>query len=347
MQFTMKTIRVLLAGLGTVNRGWLEVLAAKAADLRNVGVNFVVVGVSDSSGVAFQEDGFVPDALIRLKREGRKVNTLKGFRPGVTTSSMPVHCDADLLIESTPGNLITGEPGLSTVRAALRRKMHVVLANKTPLILGFDELRTLCVAHGRKIAYSATVCGGLPVVNVLQRDLRLAQVKCIRGIFNATSNFVLQELERGGTLEAAIREAQRLGAAEADPSHDLHGHDAANKLYIILKSMEGFTGNFSEIQTTGIQGITAQDLLVAKTRGNTIKLLAEAVLEAGAWRLSVQPAELSARSFLGGCEGWEMGFEIETDLYERICMKNYEADPLGTSAAVMRDCLDVVGGYAY
>lgn len=340
----MKTIRVMLAGLGTVNRGWLEVLVAKAAGLQDAGVHFVVVGVSDSSGVAFQEDGFNPDALVRLKREGKKVSALKGFRSAVATSGMPAHCDADLIIESTPGNLKTGEPGLSTVRAALKRKMHVVLANKTPLILGFDELRTLSVAQGRKIAYSATVCGGLPVVNVLQRDLRLAQVKCIRGIFNATSNFVLQELERGGTLEAAIREAQRLGAAEADPSHDLHGHDTANKLYIILKSMEGFAGNFSDIRTTGIQGITAQDLLAARARGNTIKLLAEAVYEAGAWRLSVQPAELSTRSFLGGCEGWEMGFEVETDLYEKICMKNYEADPLGTSAAVMRDCLDIVAG---
>jgi homoserine dehydrogenase len=339
----MKTIRVLLAGLGAVNKGWLEVLISKASGLRDLGVNFVVVGVSDSAGVAYRDDGFMPETILDLKREGKKVNALEGFKPGMHSALMPVHCSADLLIESTPGNLETGEPGLSTVRAALKQKMHVVLANKSPLILGFDDLQRLCVEHGRKIAYSATVCGGLPVVNVLRRDLRLAKVNRIRGIFNATSNFVLRELERGGTLEAAIREAQRLGAAEADPSHDLHGHDTANKLYIIMKSMAGFEGSFSDIRTTGIQGIAAQDILEARKRGNTIKLLAEAVQRAGSWSLSVQPTELPAASFLGGCEGWEMGFEIETDLYEKICMKNYEADPLGTSAAVMRDCLGVVG----
>lgn len=339
----MKTVRILLAGLGAVNRGCLDILVTKAAGLRDIGVNFVVVGVSDSAGVAYRDAGFAPETILRLKREGKKVNALEGFQPGLTTTLMPVHCPADLLIESTPGNLDTGEPGLSTVRAALKHKVHVVLANKTPLILGFDELQKLSLENGRKIAYSATVCGGLPVVNVLRRDLRLAKAKRIRGIFNATSNFVLRELEGGGTLEAAIREAQRLGAAEADPSHDLHGHDTANKLYIIMKSVGGFEGGYSDIRTTGIQGISAQDLLAARKRGNTIKLVAEAVREEGSWLLSVEPKELPTASFLGGCEGWEMGFEIETDLYEKICMKNYEADPMGTSAAVVRDCLDVIG----
>lgn len=338
----MKTIRVGLAGLGTVNRGWLEILTSKSLTLQGMGMNFVVVAVSDSSGVAFHPEGFEPATLLRLKKEGKKVSALKEFQSGIRSEELPERCGGDLIIEATPGNLNTGEPGLSTVRAALNGGMHVVIANKTPLILGFDELHALSRQHGGSIAYSATVCGGLPVVNVLRRDLRLANVKRIRGVFNATSNFVLQELERGGTLEAAIGEAQRLGAAEADPSHDLHGHDTANKLFIIMKSLEGYSGRFSDIQTLGIQGVTAEDLRAARTRGNTIKLIAEAEQEGGSWRLSVQPAEIPAASFLGGCAGWEMGFEVETDLYERICLKNYEADPLGTSAAVMRDCLDIV-----
>ncbi len=220
--------------------------------------------------------------------------------------------------------------------------MSVVFANKTPLVFAFDELSALCKKHGGKMAYSATVCGGLPVVNVLQRDLKLARVRRIRGIFNATSNFVLCQLENGGTLDKAIAEAQRLGAAEADPSHDLHGSDTANKLFIIMKSFTQFTGSIGNIRTQGIQHITSGDLATAQARGNIIKLVAEALPEGDQWKLSVAPAELPRTSFLGSCEGWEMGFEIETDLYEKICMKNYEADPVGTSAAVMRDCLDVI-----
>ena len=259
----------------------------------------MVVGVSDSSGVAWQQEGFAPEELLALRRGGRKVNSLKGFLPGIGSGLLPSVAVADLLIEATPGNLKTGEPGLSTVRAALSKGMHVVLANKSPLVLAFDALQNLCFDGGPRMAYSATVCGGLPVINVIQRDLRLARVKRVRGIFNATSNFVLRELEYGGNLMSAIQEAQRLGAAEADPAHDLRGHDSANKLYIIMKSLGGYDGRFDEIRVTGIQEVSAEQLIAARSHGKAIKLLAEAVVESGTWRLSVQPTELPADSFLG------------------------------------------------
>jgi homoserine dehydrogenase len=223
--------------------------------------------------------------------------------------------------------------------------MSVVLADKTPLVFAFDELQYLCTKHSAKMAFSATVCGGLPVINVLSRDLKLVTVRRIRGIFNATSNFVLRELENGGSLSEAITEAQRLGAAEANPSHDLDGHDTANKLFIIMKSFASFSGTIADISTEGIQGIDRTMLSEAHSRGNIIKLVAEAQPHGDLWNLSVKPVELPRYSFLGSCDGWEMGFEIETDLYERICMKNYEADPLGTCAAVMRDCIALSSGF--
>lgn len=336
------TLRTILIGLGTVNLGWLRILHAKRDELlRNYAVTFEIVGVADSSGIAIDENGYAIEGLLTLKLSHRKAEDLPGFLPGVSTQEILNHVTANLLIESSPANIVDGEPGLSVVRAAIGKGMGVVMANKTPLVFAFDELKSLCAKYGGRMAYSATVCGGLPVVNVLQRDLKLATVKRIRGIFNATSNFVLRELERGGTLADAIREAQHLGAAEADPSHDLHGHDTANKLFIILKSFTTYAGTIADIQIQGIQNITPADLTAAKSRGNIIKLVAEAMPSATGWQLTVAPVELPRISFLGSCEGWEMGFEIETDLYEKICMKNYEADPVGTSAAVMRDCLEV------
>lgn len=337
----IKTVRTALAGLGAVNRGWLNLLSARRAALRDRGIDYQVVAVADSSGVAIRTEGFEPHELLDLKSSGGNVRQLTGFLAGVRTEEMTDHTPVALLIESTAGNLRTGQPGLALVKSALKKNCGVVLANKAPLVLAFDELIHLCDLHGGRLAYSATVCGGLPVVNVLQRDLKLARIKAIRGVFNATSNFVLRELERGGTLEDAVKEAQRLGAAEADPTHDLHGHDTANKLFIILKSATDFSGQIADIRTTGIQEVSYRDLQEAKGRGRTIKLVAEAIPGEASWQLSVSPVEIPRGSFLGSCEGWEMGVEIETDLYEKICMKNYEADPLGTSAAVMRDCLDI------
>lgn len=335
-----QTIRTLLIGLGTVNIGWLKILQQKQKALQeDYQVDFAVVGVADSSGVAVNDAGWSTEEIIALKTRRNHVSDLEGFLSGVSTQDITQHVHADLLIEGSPANLVNGEPGLSTVRAALAKGLSVVLANKAPLVFAFDELQAVCVRHGGRMAYSATVCGGLPVVNVVQRDLKLASVRKIRGIFNATSNFVLRELENGGTPGDAIREAQRLGAAEADPSHDLHGHDTANKLFIIMKSLGSFGGSIEDIQTLGIQGITADHLTAARSRGNIIKLVAGAEPAGEGWKLSVAPEELSRQSFLGSCEGWEMGFEIETDLYEKICMKNFEADPVGTCAAMMRDCL--------
>lgn len=343
MKLSSKTIRTVLIGLGTVNRGWLSILLGREAALAGLGYRFLIVAVADSSGLAVNRDGYPVEKLLSLKSTGKKVRDLDGFLPGKKTQDVMQEVSADLVIESSPANLVDGEPGLSVARSALSKGVAVVLANKTPLIFAFDELLSLSRQYGGGLAYSATVCGGLPVVNVLRRDLRLAAVRRIRGVFNATSNFVLDQLEKGGTQADAIGEAQRLGAAEADPAHDLRGHDTANKLFIIMKSCTDFNGSIGDISTEGIQEMTSHDLAVARARGEIIKLVAEATPGEAGWSLSVGPKAVSLHSFLGSCQGWEMGFEIESDLYEKICMKNYEADPLGTSAAVMRDCLDVAG----
>jgi len=148
-------------------------------------------------------------------------------------------------------------------------------------------------------------------------------------------------LENGGNLEEAIKVAQELGAAEADPSHDLDGHDTANKLFIIMKCFTDFSGSIHDISTDGIQNISQNEIIKAKDKDCKIKLVAKAERVGENWKLEVEPQELEMNSFLGSCNGWEMGLEIETDLYERISLKNYEADPVGTSAAVLRDAIDV------
>jgi len=179
------------------------------------------------------------------------------------------------------------------------------------------------------------------VINVLQRDLKLSTLIRLRGIFNATSNYILQELEKGESMSEAIKEAQRIGAAEADPTHDTHGHDTANKLFIIMKSFARFDGTINEIEVEGIQQVTPLQIAEAKASGKKIKLIATAEQYGSTWKLSVRPTEMDADSFLGSCDGWEMGIEIHTDWYESIYLKNYEADPVGTSAAVLRDAIDL------
>lgn len=337
----MKVINTVLFGLGTVNIGLLKILVDKRQELiQKYHLQFLITAVADSTGVAVNPHGFEYEELIELKRRKGKVATLSGFQRHLAKENIPDFIEADLLIESSPGNLVNGNPGLSLSKKALEKGWLVVFANKAPLIFAFDELHQLRNDYHGGIAYSATVCGGLPVINVLQRDMKLASPRRLLGIFNATTNYILQEMEKGGSMEMAIKEAQRIGAAEADPSHDTHGHDTANKLFIIMKSFTNFKGTIDDVKVEGIQNIHPQQLKDAGLRGNKIKLVAMAE-PSDNWKLSVKPMEVEAGSFLGTCNGWEMGIEIQSDLYESIAMKNYEADPVGTSAAVLRDAIEL------
>ncbi len=339
----MKRIRTVLIGLGTVNRGVLTILINQKQKIQNTyGLELIIVGVADSSGVAINANGFDYQELIQLKNQKRHVSELNGHLPEVPVENISDHIEAELLIESSPGNLKTGQPGLQVARKALRKGWSVVLANKAPLVFGFDDLHQLAKIHGGSLAYSATVCGGLPVINMLQRDLKLTTLISLKGIFNATTNYILKELENGNSIENAIKEAQQIGAAEADPSHDVNGHDTANKLFIIMKSFTDFVGAITDIHVEGIQNITSRQVLEAIETEHKIKLLAIAEKINNQWVLSVKPTVVEAKSFLGTCDGWEMGIELKTDLYENISMKNYEADPLGTSAAVLRDVLEMI-----
>jgi homoserine dehydrogenase len=339
----MNQIKTALLGLGNVNIGLIKILQKKRHLIaENHGLEFIITAVSDSTGVAVNGKGFSYEELIALKAVKGKVNQLNEYLPGISSENLPDYADASLLIESSPVNLLHGNPGLTATRRALEKGWKVVLANKAPVVFAFDELHDLAKKNHSKLAFSSTVCGGLPVINVLKRDMACASLHSFHGILNATTNHILNALENGGTMDDAIKEAQRVGAAEADPMHDVKGHDAANKLYIITKSFTDFRGSIHDIETTGIQNLTSTQLEEARKRGNKIKLIASAIPDGQTWKLSVKPTEVTEGSFLGQCNGWEMGIQFESDLYESISMKIFEEDPLATSAAVLRDMLTVL-----
>ncbi len=337
-----EVVKTVLVGLGNVNLGLINILIDKKEDIVNqYNIRFKIVGIVDSSGMAISEKGFAYEDLINLKHNKGKVNEIWGFIP--KAPEFIADCiKADLLIDASPVNLDPDNSGIKLIGNAILNGWHVVLANKAPLVLAFNNLMALAKEHKTSIRYSATVCGGLPVINVLKRDLKLASPQSLYGIFNATSNFVLQELEKGVSIEDAIKEAQEIGAAETDPSLDLSGQDTANKLFIIMKSFSDFDGTIKDIAIEGIEKVTAEDVQNATKLNTKIKLVASAYKKDKQWKLEVKPTTVAADSFIGSCKGWEMGIEVKSDLYESVSLKNYEADPRGTCAAVLRDMIDII-----
>ena len=338
--------RLLLAGLGNVGRGFLQILQSQTALLaERYGVAFRVVGVADSSGIASAAEGFDPAAIVELKRGGGAVADLTGARAGAPATALMESTEADAVLEATPVDLRTGQPGLDVTRAALRRGMAVVLANKGPLALAWAELSTLSdlgTAGAPPLRFSACVGGAMPTINLGVRDLAGARILRVEAVLNGTTQYILRAMEAGRDYAEVLAEAQGRGLTETDPSLDVDGWDAANKLVILANAVLRQPTTLADVRVEGIAGLTADALRGAAARGERIVLLCLAEANgAGRFQLSVGPAALALDHPLARMDGDEMGVVYHTDIAGRASATSAERDAVPTAAAMLRDLLEI------
>ncbi|MGQ9493606.1 MAG: homoserine dehydrogenase, partial [Anaerolineae bacterium] len=251
--------------------------------------------------------------------------------------------NAHLLIELSPTNLKHGEPGLSAITWALEHGMDVVTANKGPLVLAYQRLAALAAKQKRHLLFSGAVAGGLPTVNIGRRDLIAAKILRVEGIFNTTTNYILVRMaESGLSFEEALAEAQRAGVAETDPSLDIDGWDAANKLIIVANSVLGMPATLQDVSVQGIRAIGRTQLLQAQERGHAIKLLAIAELAGDRYKLAVRPTELPFDHVLARLSKWQMGVVYTTDINGTITAIIEEEGTTATAGAVLRDVVNLL-----
>lgn len=337
----LEQVRIALVGLGNVGRRVLSILDEKRPLYRQrFGLEFVLAGVADSRGAAWSADAMDMRRMVSIKDAGGSAADYIGLgQRGVSGADMLRRCQADVMIEASPVNLADGEPALSHMRLALERGMHVVTANKGPLALAFPEVMALARECGRRVLFSATVGGGLPAVNIGVRDLCHARVERIEGVLNLTSHSILARMAQGYTFQEALAMAQRDGHAEADPSLDVDGWDAANKLVILANAVLGYPARLREVRVAGIRGISAKMLQHARQRGNVILLLAVAEHRGDGYALSVQPTEVGAEHPLARLTPVQMGVVYYTDTNGIVAATVDEVDPIPTAGAVVRDLI--------
>ncbi len=341
---SVREVRFLLVGVGNVGRQFLNLLDAKGRTLRDrLALRLVPVGVADSSGIAGCAEGLDANVLVQLKAAGQGVAAYTRWgQPGVAALEMVRTTAADLLIEASPANLQDGQPGLGCIEAALDRGMHVVTANKAPLVLAFGRLRALAEERGVQLRYDATVAGGLPAVNLGQRDLAAAEIRRLVGAVNLTANYVLARMAADGlTFTAALEEARAAGHAETDPRLDVEGWDAANKLVILAHSVLDYPVTLAELEIEGISSITPAMLRQAAEDGKRIMLLASAERVGAGYRLHVGPTWLDLNQPLARLSPMQMGIIYETDIYGVILATIEEDTPVPTAAAVLRDVIEI------
>lgn len=338
-----RSIRIILTGLGNIGRRFLSILDLKADHLRaRYGLTFRLVGAADSGGAALDPNGLDVAAIIDLKQSKHSVAAYPARgRPGMSPLQLVQQLKADALCEATPVNLKQGEPGLSCIRAALGKRMHVATVNKGPLVLAYSELIALARQKGRQLRFSGTVGGGLPAVNLGQRDLAGATIHRLEAVPNLTTSFILDQMSQGMTYAQALAAAQAQGCAEADPSLDVEGWDAANKLVILANAVLHIPAALADVQVQGITGLTQADLERARANGHIIKLVASAVQQGDRYLLTVAPTPLPMSHPLAQLSGQQMGIVYHTDIYGTISAAIVENEPIPSAATLLRDLLAI------
>jgi homoserine dehydrogenase len=345
----IRSVQILLIGLGNVGRRFLELLVRKERTLQDrLGLEIVIVGAADTSGAAIcacrpDTPGLDPKKIIQLKNDGKGVASYPDCgQPERKALDLVRTTEADVLLDASPANLNDGQPGLSCIETALSKGMHVVTANKAPLVLAFPRLRDLAREQGVRLTYDATVTGGLPAVNLGERDLAAATVHRLEGVLNLTTNYILTRMALDGlSYDEALADAQRAGHAEADPTLDVDGWDAASKLVILSHCVLHHPATFDDIDIEGIRQVTKESLDRAAAQGKVVKLVASAVLEDGRYAFHVRPTLLDATHPLAQLGPKQMGVVYHTDISGIISAAIVEETPVPTASAMLRDLVDI------
>ncbi len=338
------TVRILLVGLGNLGRRFCDLLVEKGPHVEaRYDLRLLLVGAADSRGVAYDPHGIDPARLSAIKQAGGSVADLLGTgRPG-QAAELVSQAKADLLCEASPVNLPQGaEPGLTHVRVALERGMHVVTPNKGPLVLAYQQLHPLAARHGVQLRFDGTVAGGLPALAIGQRDLRGGVVRRIEAVPNLVTGYVMELLADGLAWEEALEQTRAEGVLEADPLFDLDGWDAAAKLVILVNAVMGVPARLEEVDRAGITRLNGADVRAARQAGQVYKLLATADRCAdGRVSLRVAPTPLPAAHFLARLGRRQMGVVYHTDIYGTLMVAIEEPTPLPSAATMLRDILDI------
>ncbi len=339
---------VAIVGFGHVGRALAELIIAKTDTLaRDYGLNLRVIGISTSHhGHVIDTGGIHLRTALDALRYNAQLEGLHHGLPVHSTEQFIAECPADLIFECIPTNPYDGQPALGLAHRILDKGMHLVTANKGPVAFGYRELSALAMQRGVGFFCESTVMDGAPVLGIAREGLPGVQVNRIRGILNSTTNYILTLMEQKGLkFDQALRSAQAIGIAEADPSLDIDGWDAAIKTIILANIMMGSDLRPLDVDRQGIREVTLDAVQAAAAAGQRIRLICEAVREAdGRVSARVSPQWLSMGNALAGVSGTSSIVEIETDVLPRLVLIEHDPGPVTTAYGMLADMINIVRG---
>ena len=318
----MKPINVGLLGAGTVGSGTFAVLKRNQEEItRRAGRSIVVRMIAD--------------------REEEKARRIAGDDDVIVTddaNEVVMNPDIDIMVELIGGYTVAKD----LILKAIENGKHVITANKALLASHGTEIFAAAQKKGVMVAFEAAVAGGIPIIKALREGLTANRIEWIAGIINGTSNFILSEMrDKGLTFETVLKQAQKLGYAEADPTFDIEGIDAAHKLTIMASIAFGIPMQFDKVYTEGITKLTREDIRYAEELGYRIKLLGITKRTLEGIELRVHPTLIPARRLIANVEGVMNAIVVRGDAVGSTLYYGPGAGAEPTGSSVVADLVDV------
>lgn len=342
---TQPELTLVLIGFGNVARRFVKLLGETADRLdftwRIVGISTRHHGsVVDGDGIDLRRALTTVEARQSLDR----LDPAPRERSGIDVIRQVADAFADdaaegrlVCVETTVLDIDRGEPAVSHVRAALEGQAHVVTANKGPAAFAYHELEALAESVDRVFLFEGAVMDGVPVFNLVRETMPAITIEGFRGVINTTCNFILSELERGNEFDRALADMQARGIAEADPTLDIDGWDAAAKTSALVNALMGSVMSPHHVTRTGIRDVTGADVREAVGRNKRIRLVASAVRQGGKVKARVEPEMLDRADPLAGLVDLNNALYLSTDLLGEIGIVQRGGSLTQTAYALLSD----------
>lgn len=338
----MKHYNLCFLGFGNVGRALARLLVVKSPELREVyGIEWCVTGVATrSSGWLARPEGFQVSSLLTNGSAG------EGSAPSSRSTSISEwlrETQADVVFETTSLNHESGQPAIDYLTAVLKSGSHAVTANKGAVVHGYEELNELATKVGKRFFFESAVLDSAPVFSLFREALPAVKLRGFSGIFNSTSNVILETMEAGRTFEEGVKMAQELGITETDPAHDVDGWDATVKVCALARVLMNVPLKPSQVSREGVRGLNTKMLQAARAEGKPYKLVARAkATEEGSVVASVRPEQLAATDPLGNVRGTSLAVHFELDTMPGLTITSHRPNLQSTAYGLLADFINAV-----
>lgn len=302
-----------------------------------------------SKGGVYNPNGIDIEEFINYSKTNKDIMKFsKGNTQQITFNNIIENKDVDVVIEMTPTNKKTGEPGMTHIVKSLENGFHVITANKGPILLAYRKLREIASKNKVQLGIGCTTGGALPTINGGLIDMAGSTIQSIEGVLNGTTNFILNEMETNKVeYVEALKKAQQLGIAETDPTLDVEGWDTAIKLLILTNVLMEEEKKLEDIEVEGISKIKASEIFEASKKGKKYKLVGKAVRLEDGLDMSVRLEKLDPSNPLYGVDGKNKGVRYVSDTLGDLTIIGGASGVTPAAASILRDLINIKRGYKF